>query len=592
MIAPIGSLGLSIGGPVPACFSEIWMADFEYSISDGEHPRVQCLVAKEFHSGREIRLWADELARLKQAPFDTGPNSLFVAYYIPAEMGCFIKLGWDIPQYALDLYVEHRVQTNGLIPKGKKNRLPDALECRGLPHLDVAEKDEMISLILSKDVFSPQEQQAILDYCASDVYGLEDLLPVMVTQGIDWPRALFRGHYMKATAWVVHFGIPIDTHALHQLQDNWDWLRHSLIKSLPADFDAYQDGHFSSANFLGWCDRQGIPWPRLPSGAPILRKKVLEDLKDIHPTLRQLHEIRSSLGEMRMADLAIGSDGCNRTLLGQFGTVTSRNTPSNSKSVFGPATWMRGLIKPDEGEAIAYLDYSSQENAISAAVSDDANMAEDYASGDPYLAFAIANGLAPANATKNTHEAIRDVCKVCVLGVSYGMEFQSMAIRAGVQPQVARTILQRHRDRYRTFWQWAQTTKDQAQMSGTMSTCLGWKRHLKAYEAFQPRSVQNWPIQSCGAEIMRIVVVLAIDAGLRLCMPVHDGFVVSSTPERIESDVAKMRAIMNWAGQLVTGMEIRIDCKIVRWPDRYMDKRGKRMWDHIFGLLHQRQMAA
>ena len=42
--------------------------------------------------------------------------------------------------------------------------------------------------------------------------------------------------------------------------------------------------------------------------------------------------------------------------------ATARNTPSNSKSVFGPATWMRGLIKPPQGQAIAYLDYIAGEH--------------------------------------------------------------------------------------------------------------------------------------------------------------------------------------------------------------------------------------
>ena len=76
-------------------------------------------------------------------------------------------------------------------------------------------------------------------------------------------------------------------------------------------------------------------------------------------------------------------------------------------------------------------------------------------------------------------------------------------------------------------------------------------------------------------------------------MPVHDGFLISSTAERLDADIAKMQAIMSWAGKLVTGgLEIRVDCKTVRYPDRYMDKRGRRMWDFIIGLLAQRQMAA
>ena len=114
-----------------------------------------------------------------------------------------------------------------------------------------------------------------------------------------------------------------------------------------------------------------------------------------------------------------------------------------------------------------------------------------------------------------------------------------------------------------------------------MTTILGWRR-LRRFEEFDRRSIQNWPVQSAGAEIMRLVVALAIDAGLRLCMPVHDGFLVHSTIEGVEADVAKLRAIMGWAGKLVTGLDIRIDCTVVRYPDRYMDKRGQRMWDFIF----------
>ena len=111
---------------------------------------------------------------------------------------------------------------------------------------------------------------------------------------------------------------------------------------------------------------------------------------------------------------------------------------------------------------------------------------------------------------------------------------------------------------------WAQQVKDRAQMDGSMTTCLGWKRHIRQFDEFQPRSVMNWPVQSAGSEIMRLVVTLAVDAGIRLCMPVHDGFLISSTAERLDADIAKMQAIMSWAGKLVTGgLEIRVDCKVV-----------------------------
>ena len=55
-------------------------------------------------------------------------------------------------------------------------------------------------------------------------------------------------------------------------------------------------------------------------------------------------------------DLAVGAEGRNRTLLSPFGARTGRNTPSNTKFIFGPAVWLRGLIRPDPGKALAYID--------------------------------------------------------------------------------------------------------------------------------------------------------------------------------------------------------------------------------------------
>ena len=72
---------------------------------------------------------------------------------------------------------------------------------------------------------------------------------------------------------------------------------------------------------------------------------------------------------MRLTGLAIGPDGRNRCLISVFQSVPGRNQPSNSKFIFGPARWMRGLIKPPPGYAVAYVDWKSQEIAIAAALS-------------------------------------------------------------------------------------------------------------------------------------------------------------------------------------------------------------------------------
>ena len=87
-------------------------------------------------------------------------------------------------------------------------------------------------------------------------------------------------------------------------------------------------------------------------------------------------------------------------MLSAFRARTGRNQPSNTKFIFGPSVWLRGLIQPPPGYGIAYIDWAQQEFGIAAALSGDPLMMEAYRSGDPYLAFAKQAGAAPPEATK------------------------------------------------------------------------------------------------------------------------------------------------------------------------------------------------
>ena len=59
-----------------------------------------------------IRLWQDELG--PKPPFPINDQTLFVAYFASAELGCFLQLGWPMPTRVLDLYAEFRNATNGI----------------------------------------------------------------------------------------------------------------------------------------------------------------------------------------------------------------------------------------------------------------------------------------------------------------------------------------------------------------------------------------------------------------------------------------------------------------------------------------------
>ena len=148
-------------------FDEIISLDFEYVSRPGELPEVVCLVYRELGSGREERLWADQLG--PEPPFRVDAGVLFVGYFLSAEWSCFLQLGWPLPARSVDLFVEHRVDRNGIEFAKEKRGLLDACSFHGLFVMSKDEKGDMRDLIMRGGPWPPQERRAILDYCAADV---------------------------------------------------------------------------------------------------------------------------------------------------------------------------------------------------------------------------------------------------------------------------------------------------------------------------------------------------------------------------------------------------------------------------------------
>jgi len=412
-------------------FREVVVADFEFAVTPGNRPVPVCLVAHELRSGRRFRIWQDQFE--PAPPYATGPDVLFVAYYASAELGCYRVLGWPMPERILDLFTEFRARTNGLdAPAG--NGLLGALAYFGLDAMGANEKHEMQLAIASDTWRGRFTAEEILDYCAGDVDALLRLLPAMAPR-IDLPRALLRGRYMAAAAAMEHAGTPIDAPMLEVFRQRWTNIQDQLIAEIDANYGVFEGRTFKTDRFAAWLVRHNIPWPLLESGHLDLTDDTFRHQARAYPAVSPLRELRSSLSDLRLNDLAVGSDGRNRTILSAFRSRTGRNQPSNSKYIFGPSVWLRGLIKPTPGHGLAYVDWSQQEFGIAAALSGDRAMQDAYRSGDPYLTFAKQAGIVPQGATKATHGPQRELCKQCVLAVQYGMEAPSLALRIA-QPQI------------------------------------------------------------------------------------------------------------------------------------------------------------
>ena len=65
-----------------------------------------------------------------------------------------------------------------------------------------------------------------------------------------------------------------------------------------------------------------------------------------------------------------------------------------------------------------------------------------------------------------------------------------------------------------------------ALMGEPLVTPLGWKLQLRNDPDPNDRSLLNWPMQSTGADIMRLAACMLTEAGIEVCCPIHDAFLV------------------------------------------------------------------
>lgn len=211
-------------------------------------------------------------------------------------------------------------------------------------------------------------------------------------------------------------------------------------------------------------------------------------------------------------------------------------------------------------------------------------MQKAYTSGDPYLAFAVQAGAVPATATKESHKSQRDQFKICALAVQYCMGEESLARKLNVPPARSRELLRLHRTTYPDYWRWSDGIEMTALLTGHLHAAFGWSVNVAA-EA-NPRGLRNFPLESNGAEMLRIACILALERGVHICAPVHDALLIEADVSSIDEAVAECQTAMRNASEVVLGgFGLRTDAKVIRFPHRYSDPRGDAMWTTVNKLL-------
>jgi DNA polymerase I len=584
-------------------YDHVWCTDFEFSSGDSgsEAPTPICMVTTDALSGGQIRVWFGD-APLPECPITLDSRSLYVSYYAAAETNCHVALGWPTPRAVLDLHAEFRQIFNGrdvqltaiekeMLKKNERASLRICLFAFGLQELARAtvNKPEMQQLCAQGGPYSDEQKQAILDYCASDTTALVKLLPRMLPL-IDLRPAVIRGRYISNLGAVERHGVPLDLPLVRRLTAHWNLIIDRIIELNREEFNVIGHRDIDRRKFEVWMAQHGYwDWPQTKTGRLRSDRNILSELAKYDPRIMRLKEFLCVVRSMKLfEDLRVGKDGRNRVGFSPFASTTGRNQPSNAKFIFGPATFVRGLIQPNEGCALIHADFSGQEYAEAAIFSGDEAMIDDYFADDPYLGFAKRIGMVPANATRESHAEDRNRFKIaCGLGVIYGAGYKTVAFAGEMSEEMAFRVLREHRFTYPQFWQWRDRTIDRGMLEGILETPLGWKWPVP-WDAGSP-SISNFLMQGSGADMMRIAVCLAVESGLHVCAPIHDALLVQCRIDGLSRAQSQVRECMREASRIVLGgreIKIGIDPPVVH-PDHYADKRGEEIWKQVMDVLSE-----
>jgi DNA polymerase I len=591
-------------------FGSIVVCDFEYEAAPGELSMPLCMVAhvlgENLQHVHTVHMWRGEFGTAP--PFDTGPDTLFVAYSAWAEMSCFQALGWQFPTHIFDLHTAYLAASNVLLPhnpgevrKKPRKRLSDACRAYGIEGWERIDKEEM-GKVIGEGRWREYGQERVYEYCEEDVRMSVRLLRSQLHRHLDAyghtllpaadvPRILHWSNYSaKAVALIQARGMPVDVELWNRVQEN----KAAVIGELLQQFDPshgsddpiYNEaGEWSHGRFERWLARGGVAaWPRLDSGQLDVDGDAFRLMYHV-PGIEGLHALRDTLGVIVRAKLPIGRDGRNRPSLFPFGTATGRN--AHSKSLFNAHASVRSFMVFPPDTIGVYLDWRTQEVGVAAALSEDSALIEDYLSGDVYHRLALTCGLtsdADRQRWKVDHPDMRQRMKALQLGLNYGMGVPSLAAGLDRHPVVASDFIERHKRRHPRFWQWRNDMVQTAMLERRIESAFGWPLRLTSNP--NQRTLYNFPMQSGGADMLRLAAWRLTEAGIVPCMLIHDGILLEA---RSEEQIAQAIEIMRWARREVcNGLDIGVDVdQRLERGARYQDKRlmAKRMWDTVMRAL-------
>lgn len=146
-----------------------------------------------------------------------------------------------------------------------------------------------------------------------------------------------------------------------------------------------------------------------------------------------------------------------------------------------------------------------------------------------------------------------------------------------------------HKDTFWKFWNWSDDFVNSAQLNGDAISGANWD--LIGHNEKEP-TLRNFPVQTAGGEILRQTCCMVVEAGIRLCAPIHDAILVECEVGEIDRTIDRTKRVMIEATRLVLSDgdvlqvgdisgDIRVDAEVYAHPIHFEGSQDSAVWKLI-----------
>ena len=216
---------------------------------------------------------------------------------------------------------------------------------------------------------------------------------------------------------------------------------------------------------------------------------------------------------------------------------------------------------PPKGKVLIAVDYSSEEFILGMDIYNDGAGVDSYKTGDVYIASGVKMGLLPNGVKKSdilqSGERVKDIrqrVKGLVLGLGYGMGFNSLSRRLDVDPLDAKELMTQYKEIYYRTFDKQEELKNELKLNdllfqlpnGYMLLARGKTEIEKEDGTFIDATLSsiNWIVQASGAYILQAVVNRCLEQGLKIITTIHDEVVIEADEDKAEESAKLLSKIM------------------------------------------------